>query len=139
MTRNANCLSRLPSLFQNAIQKVVIDLALLGLQRAPAPSSVMDGGRNPRRQVLVVVRRPVECLPAHAGIGQDLVRLLGHNSDPVSIICQSEGQPTELTDRGHQQCDLAGLAHVSPHFFMAVSGVTTRLICHAFQASTSVR
>ena len=61
------------------------------------------------------VCRPVECLPAHARIGQDFVRLLGSHSHPRSIICQGEGQPTNLTDCGQQQHGMAFLAHHSPH------------------------
>ena len=95
-------LACLPSLFQNTVEHVVGDLALLGFQFTPTPAGVVNSRRNPRGQVFVIVRRPVECLPAHARIGQDFVRLLGNHSHPRSLICQGEGQPTKLTDRCQQ-------------------------------------
>ena len=103
---------------QHLVQESVVDLARLRLQFTPTPTGVMDGGRNPGRQVLVLLAGPVERLPAHAWVGEDFVRFFW-GDDNLLAVDQASHHPH------HDEC------HADPFhkWFLEVH-------CFCFQART---
>ena len=64
---------------EDVIEKRVIDLTGPRLQDTPAPARIMDCRRDPVWQILVLVLRDVEGLPADAGVGQQCVSFFRPN------------------------------------------------------------